>query len=290
MVKNKIIGFCGRMRSGKTELATICEKYGYQKIYFALPLKRLCADLLDYTLEGLNDAKSSNTQIDFVISKEICKHLSDETEIPYDVIEELSLGKKLTTVREMLQFVGTDIIRKYNPDWHVNRIRSMMSDNQKYVIDDVRFPNEKKMIEELGGDCWFVIRPNITNVSNHVSETSLTWQQCWNKIIINDSSLFNLQFKWDIFMDNYDKSLSARDEEFNRILENGSTNELTTMSINDVLFIHKSIFEYTHKDITKENVKEIKQNKDLSISVIFNDGMIEIIDNPLIIEDIKMII
>lgn len=290
MKKNRIIGFCGRMRSGKTELATICEKYGYQKIYFAFPLKRLCAELLNLSIEILNEKKANNEEINFIIDEGICNKLAKETQIPLETIQLLSKGKFLKTVREMLQFVGTDIIRKYNPDWHVNRIREMMVESQKYVIDDVRFPNEKNMIEEMGGDCWFIIRPTIDNVSNHISETSLTWQQCWNKIIINDSSLFNLKFKWDIFMDNYDKSLSARSEEFNRILENGSTNELTSLSLNDVLFINKSIFEYVPKEIAKENIKEIKKNDDNSITIVYNNNMLEMIDNPLLIEDIKMLL
>jgi hypothetical protein len=64
----------------------------------------------------------------------------------------------------MLQFIGTDYIRKYNKDWHVNKIREMIDENTNYVIDDVRFPNEKKLIEDLGGDCWFVTRTTLENV------------------------------------------------------------------------------------------------------------------------------
>ena len=45
-----------------------------------------------------------------------------------------------------------------------------------------RFPNEVKMINELGGDCWFIVRPKMDNVSNHESETALKWQD-FDKII-----------------------------------------------------------------------------------------------------------
>ena len=44
---------------------------------------------------------------------------------------------------------------------------------------------EKKLIEDLGGDCWFVTRTTLENVSNHESETSITWKDCFNKVIIN---------------------------------------------------------------------------------------------------------
>ena len=85
-----------------------------------------------------------------------------------------------------------------------------MNNEQKYVIDDVRFPNERKMIEELGGTCWFIIRPKLDNVSNHLSETALKWQEFEN-IIVNDKSLEYLKYRWNIFIeDDYIESLNSR--------------------------------------------------------------------------------
>ena len=145
----KIIGFCGRCRSGKTELAKICEKKGYEKLYFALPLKQLCAEILNITINELNEKKNNNAKINLIIEKDICNTLSIKTNIPLKVTEELCYGKHIDNIRNMLQFIGTDYIRRYNKDWHVNKIREMIDENTNYVIDDVRFPNEKKMIEDL---------------------------------------------------------------------------------------------------------------------------------------------
>ena len=109
-----IIGFCGRMRSGKTELAKICERYGYQKLYFALPLKQLCASLIDVSVEELNRLKNDNVEISLQLGDDICTILSEETEIPLEEVKKVCYGKTMHTVREMLQFIGTDLIRKYN--------------------------------------------------------------------------------------------------------------------------------------------------------------------------------
>ena len=193
----KIISFSGRLRSGKTELATICEKYGYEKLYFALPLKQLCADILDISIDGLNKAKNEGTDIGLKIDDCICTILSEETGIPLENVKDICYGKVLNNVREMLQFIGTDLIRKYNTNWHVNKMREMINPNKNYLIDDVRFPNELDLIRELGGDCWFIIRPKIDNVSNHESETALSWKDFGNKVIVNDSSLELFKFKWD---------------------------------------------------------------------------------------------
>ena len=285
-----IIGFCGRLKSGKTELAKICVEKGFTKLYFALPLKQLCADILDVSIDELNRLKGDNTDISLQLNDDICKILSEETGIPLDVVKETCLGKTISTVREMLQFIGTDLIRQYNKDWHVNRIREMINPDINYVIDDVRFPNEKKLIEELGGDCWFVIRPTLDNVSNHESETSLSFNDCWNRIIINDGTLQLLLFKWTLFLGDYEKSCATRDKEFDRILETCDKGGLEKMTILDILFISKWLFDYIPKEINKEDVRDIKMTESGGVQITYNDDSIEMIYNPLNIEEIKLIL
>ena len=80
------------MRSGKTELAKVCEELGYKKLYFALPLKQLCADLLDISVEGLNEAKNNNTDISLFLGDDICTILSEETEIPLEDVRNTCYG------------------------------------------------------------------------------------------------------------------------------------------------------------------------------------------------------
>jgi hypothetical protein len=283
-----IIGFAGRCRSGKTVLSEVCEKYGYQRLSFALPLKQLCADILDISIDELNRAKNERIPIEITIGKDICEILSEETNIPIETTTEICDGKYLHTVRDMLQFIGTDYIRKYNSDWHVNKIKEIIKNDVNYVIDDVRFPNEKRMIEELGGDCWFVTRTTLDNVSNHESETSITWKDCMNKVIVNNSTLNELLFKWEIFMDNYTRSCAIRDEEFNKILENGLNEGIASLSVLSVLMLSPSLFDYCPKDIDKNSVDSITMNEDKSVFIKYIDGSVEMVDHPLIIEDLKI--
>ena len=92
--------------------------------------------------------------------------------------------------RELMQFIGTDLIREYCSDWHINKVREIIETNgdKNFVIDDVRFPNERELIESLGGTLWFVVRPKLDNVSNHISETALKWQE-FDNIIVNNKLL-----------------------------------------------------------------------------------------------------
>lgn len=285
-----VLGLAGRMRSGKTELAKVCEKYGYEKLYFALPLKRLCAELLDISIDELNRLKADREEIGVMISEDLCRIISEETDIPLDIVKRTCEGVVIKDVRHMLQFIGTDLIRKYNTNWHVDRIREMIDRNKNYVIDDVRFPNEKALIEELGGDCWFVIRTTLDNISNHESETSITWNDCWNKVIINDTTLPNLLFKWETFIGNYEQSCTIRDKEFNRILEDGSQNDITPLSMYDMMLLHKALFEYAPKIFEKENINKISMNEDNTVFITFNDGSMEVLDNALNIEDMKALL
>jgi hypothetical protein len=270
----------------------VCEELGYRKLYFALPLKQLCADLLDISIDGLNEAKNNNTDISLFIGDDICTILSEETEIPLEDVRNTCYGKTIANVREMLQFIGTDLIRKYNTDWHVNRVRQMIEDGYDYVIDDVRFPNEKKMIEDLGGTCWFVIRTTFDNISNHSSETSITWHHCWNNVIINDGTLHYLLFRWKSFMVNYNQSCAVRNKEFNRILEYGLANEINKMSESDIssldmLMLPKCIFEYAPLDIIKSRVDKIEILDSGDAQIKYKDGTMEIVTNELNIEDLK---
>lgn len=93
-------------------------------------------------------------------------------------------GKKDEEGRSLLQRVGTDSIRKQNPNYWVEFIKSMLTffpDTWDYVlIPDTRFPNE---IESLKKDGFIVksihiTRPNYDNhlsneQRNHPSETAL---------------------------------------------------------------------------------------------------------------------
>lgn len=294
-MKSNIIGFAGRLASGKTELASICEKYGYKKLYFALPLKQLCADLLDVSIDELNVLKRNNTPIDITVGKDWVDIIHKETQIPFENINELMNGKVIHTVRELLQIIGTDVIRKFNTNWHVEQIKNMIDNNVKYVIDDVRFPNEKKLIEELGGTCWYVIRPTLDNVSNHESETSLKWKYFEN-IIVNDNSLEYLTYHWNLFMERgYEKSLELKRKMYQKYLgkEDLTTevkeilkNEKNKFTLHDALYIHPHQFTYSPKFIANTNIKNITQNNK-QVIVTYNNNNTETITNYFEIEDLK---
>lgn len=288
----KLIGLAGRKESGKSELASICNKYGYETLSFATPLKTLIANLLGITIADVNKLKNANNT--YVLQSMDLIFLSKETDIPIEIIKEKCGDKSFKNTRELMQFIGTDLIREYCSDWHINKVREIIetNDDKNFVIDDVRFPNERELIESLGGTLWFVVRPKLDNVSNHISETALKWQE-FDNIIVNNKSLEYLKYNWDLFFEqDYNKSLESRLSILYKLYGDTENIHNFTKSTNDftilnALFISKYEFSYNARYRNNEHVKKVEQVEDF-VNVYLDDDTIEIVSNPLIIEDLKI--
>lgn len=207
--RKKIIAFAGRQRSGKTQLAKLLEtEDGAQIITIAKYLKRLCCDILDIeTIDKLNYLKDNKIKINVKPTSQWVTKISEATGIDSNHInKELNNVSLIVDIRQMLQVIGTDIIRKYKPDWHIMQLKKEIRETKSslIVIDDVRFPNEYDAITRLGGRIFFIIRTaDITDkmISNHESETSLRWFDFdKNRIILNTETL---EFLEDRFIRSY---------------------------------------------------------------------------------------
>lgn len=91
-------------------------------------------------------------------------------------------GKKDEKGRQMLQYIGTDVIRKQNPDYWVDFMADMLKFfNNKWdyvLIPDARFPNEiAKLKEQFCVVSLEVLRKSSSllsgNLAGHISEHAL---------------------------------------------------------------------------------------------------------------------
>lgn len=195
-----IISFSGRKESGKSELANLCADYGYEKKSFATALKQLICKTT-----GLSSIEELNTYKDKPIGVNIGKHeldvLEKETGIDREYIKNTS-GKiiELSTGRDWLQVIGTDVIRTCDPDWHVRKTLATLEPGKKYVFDDTRFRNELKALKEMGAECWYIIRTKTDNISNHLSETSLDYIMFDYNVIVNNIPLHKFKERWERYL------------------------------------------------------------------------------------------
>ena len=112
-------------------------------------------------------------------------------------------GIKDTADRYILQHVGTDIVRKNNPDAWVNimveLLKGVQTEFDFVLIPDVRFENEIDVIKKNFNDvfCLDIVRNNFNNgltisQKSHPSEMGLP--ECdFDKIIYNDGDLSDLE-------------------------------------------------------------------------------------------------
>lgn len=71
-------------------------------------------------------------------------------------------------------------------------VEEQLKRGRNVVIDDVRFPNEAKMIRRLGGELWLVDRPGVVYEGNHASEGALSEVEP-DSLINNSGSLTQLR-------------------------------------------------------------------------------------------------
>lgn len=260
-----IIGIGGRKGCGKTTLSYVAEQFGFKKVAFADALKQLLSETVLSTndITELNKQKESASK--YCITSNIIKQWSKMTQVPEANFINVLGENQSYTIRELLQKVGTDCIRAYNPNWHVEKIKAIVSQPGNYVVDDIRFPNEKSMLDELGAINVFVVRPSHIEISNHVSETSIGWRD-FDTIIDMSNILEDIYGCWAAFI-------------LFHLLNRPSIAHFKAQPI----LLNKS--DYT--DFKVEDIAGIQiQNMHSAKAIDKNNN--EIILSPLQIEDLKM--
>ena len=186
-----IIGICGLIGSGKGSVADILvQEHNYIKLAVADKLKDGVASVFGWDrqmLEGDNaESRKWREQKD--------EFWTQET------------GNEITP-RLVLQLFGTDCMRNgfYDGIW-VSLVKQELQKNpeQNYVIPDVRFENEAKMIRSLGGKIcqvrrgpdplWFRLYKDLGQEPADVHKSEWAWANVqMDYVLANDSTLEDLK-------------------------------------------------------------------------------------------------
>lgn len=137
----RIIGISGRAESGKDTVADHLVEVGLvdKKYMFATYLKQMCHDMFNIPTNDLYNGKNKLTNVKIT---KLVEFLIPEL---YDRIGEY------LTVREVLQYFGTNVVRTFFPDCWVNAAFNCIKDDGTIIISDVRFLNEVRAIQNTGG-------------------------------------------------------------------------------------------------------------------------------------------
>ncbi len=218
-----LIGFCGRIGSGKDSVASIVQELypelNWEIKGFADKLRQVASLLTGIPAE---DMKKQEVK-EMVLGEEwwyyhlgYTDHKISHHEAQKGGYGEMDFDDLVKpTVRSFLQKLGTDAIRhNIHEDGWVNalmcdyvRIEKIGNDPvfgeyqalkeavwPNWLVCDTRFQNELEAITSRGGICIRIVRPdNPYPQSNHESETALDGVELFT--IINDGNLEQLKFR-----------------------------------------------------------------------------------------------
>lgn len=165
-----VIGFTGFAQVGKDSAAAFLVERGWTKLSFADALRNALYALnpiisVEVYMEDdcYSDGSPCATVDRFVRLQEIFDSLGyEETKRAYP------------EYRELLQRFGTEVGREqFGENFWTDRVVAQIKEGGRYVISDVRFPNEAKVVHDLGGRVYRIMRDGTGAVNSHVSDTGI---------------------------------------------------------------------------------------------------------------------
>lgn len=198
MSKLKIIGISGYARSGKDTAADYISKIlKLKKISFADPLKHMLSNVFKIPLQYFyNSKKDEVLHCPIIITKEklgwiedYCRESHPDKELSH---QKYYTDMKIHSIRELMQIVGTDIIREnFYYDFWIDKMRGSIQMLESVIVPDCRFDNERELIKQLGGTNILIDRFYKTD-DKHVSEYKPNFKDF---VVIKNTSTKEQYFK-----------------------------------------------------------------------------------------------
>jgi hypothetical protein len=163
------------MHSGKSTVSNLLTtEYGHMTIKFAQTLKDMVALLLC-------EAGYNQRDIERCIEGDLKEKPTDFGPTP----------------RQLMQTLGYEWGQKcVHPALWVKiaegQINAQLSGGEKVVIDDLRYPQEYKMLQSLGAQFWHISRPGAQDSTGHHSEGLLNDHE-WDVRIVNKDGIEELK-------------------------------------------------------------------------------------------------
>jgi hypothetical protein len=202
-----IIAFAGKKFAGKDTAAEVfIKKHGFVAVGLADELKDICSVSLNINRQDMDNP--SLKEVPFtkpIILNDInlnnIIHTLKHRKIPVTSDQQERIlkhqGKELTSIRNVLQYVGTEVIRTEISDniWLELFDRKVLgSEYNNIVITDARFKNERDHLKNMGAILCYIQRKGNESSDTHKSENQLGTIDEYDIIINNDSDIASLHF------------------------------------------------------------------------------------------------
>lgn len=168
-----IYGISGLKSHGKDTLAKRIVETDSRFIilHFADELKRLAGEVYELTHDQMYKQAFKEVPLEEPIELDSkLAQLCDETKLDIQ-----PAGMVAKTPREVLQFLGTEYVRKTQETYWVDVVVDQIRTHNGYaLVPDTRFPNEAQALRDLGGQIILVHRLDLEiPPDTHASETEI---------------------------------------------------------------------------------------------------------------------
>lgn len=201
-----IIAFSGVKFAGKDTAAEgLIRHYEFKRIGLADKLKDICSEVFGVSRIDMDNPskKESPFELEIKVTEEnmdrlLRRLLEDGFEFDREKVLadacKIFNGKILTSIRDMLQTVGTDLCRNFIKDdiW-LEYIKKQIDPKSNIVITDARFKNERDYLKNLGAALILIKRPGYESKSAHISENQLGEESDYDAIVLNNGTAYALQ-------------------------------------------------------------------------------------------------
>lgn len=164
-----LIGVLGQKGHGKDTVAAFAGSLGYRRLAFADKLYEEVASAYGVTVQFLQDRGTKEVpqpELALENCKDFAFVLKIQSMCEAGAIQKATVCTPLSP-RFVLERWGTDYRREHDDAYWLNRVKDVVKANptNRYILTDVRFPNEYNFIREQGGTTFRVFR-----VENALSE------------------------------------------------------------------------------------------------------------------------
>jgi len=174
MSKVSLIGVCGRKRHGKDSVGKILrDSHGFHLTAFADAVKRVAMDVYGLSWEQCYGDGPEKESVDLrwgLSPRVIMQKIG--TEVGRSIHESTWVKHTLDNIQESAE--GREYTLRDDQNHKFVRISTWADPKNKWVVTDVRFPNEAQAIRDAGGLVLKVVRPGLgVPTDEHPSETSV---------------------------------------------------------------------------------------------------------------------
>ena len=197
----RFITLAGKKQTGKDTSAQyikhVLKGQRVHVVHFADTLKKACSEIFGIPLEDMETEVGKQRVTDVTWPARIEEGNLVLGYEPWGAQERTHDGSQMT-VREILQFVGTNLLRnQMDPDVWVKAVyRKRYREDDIVVVADCRFPNEAEFARERGLLIG-VQRETGLACDGHASETALDRYTDYHYTIDNNGSFMDLHAHLD---------------------------------------------------------------------------------------------